>query len=392
MRGFDVSEPYAKDDAYRAVCQRLSAQSGLIKPIDVFRLQKTLIEASVGKRFILQAGDCAERFSDATRTITRAKQKQLCVLGRQIKRITQMPVTVLGRWAGQYAKPRSMTYDPLGHLAYHGDLIHDVDAVGPPDVQRMLQGYACAQGVLKELKWPGQSMFSSHECLVLPYERAMRRMSFECGPVNVGAHLLWLGLRSWDNTALLEYMASIANPIGLKVGPDVSADALYHMVMRLNPQHTPGRIVLITRVGDQKVERCLSVWIQRLRALPFKVTWLCDPMHGNTYRDISGLKYRLYEEILSEIQSTYAVHAQYDSVCAGLHLEVTPDSGVQECVETAPQKTRQYTSAMDPRLNALQALSCVEAAGAFCNLSKGMVARGRIELPTRGFSVHCSTD
>jgi 3-deoxy-7-phosphoheptulonate synthase len=39
-----------------------------------------------------------------------------------------------------------------------------------------------------------------------------------------------------------------------------------------------------------------------------RVSWICDPMHGNTEKTKSGLKTRRFDAILSELTETFRVH------------------------------------------------------------------------------------
>lgn len=52
------------------------------------------------------------------------------------------------------------------------------------------------------------------------------------------------------------------------------------------------------------------------------VTWVCDPVHGNT-ESVNGFKTRRYENIRAEVEAFFDVHDQMGSVPGGVHLEMT---------------------------------------------------------------------
>ncbi len=63
---------------------------------------------------------------------------------------------------------------------------------------------------------------------------------------------------------------------------------------------------------------------------PQVVTWVCDPMHGNT-ESVAGYKTRRYDNIRAEVEAFFDVHEQLGTVPGGVHLEMTGDD-VTECV------------------------------------------------------------
>lgn len=93
------------------------------------------------------------------------------------------------------------------------------------------------------------------------------------------------------------------------------------------------------------------------------VSWLCDPMHGNTIRTDSGLKTRSVHTVIEEIVAFQQAVAGAGGIAAGLHLETTPDD-VTECVWNQALQAdvgRRYTTLCDPRLNPRQAVAVAGA-------------------------------
>lgn len=142
-------------------------------------------------------------------------------------------------------------------------------------------------------------LFTSHEGLVLEYEEALtrclprpksddnegsaRRASPDDGKAyyNTSAHFLWIGDRTRQLThGHVEYFRGIENPIGIKVGPSMASDELVRLLDIVNPDKEVGKVTLITRYGEGKVEELLPGHIDAVRQSGHVVVWQCDPMHG----------------------------------------------------------------------------------------------------------------
>ena len=90
------------------------------------------------------------------------------------------------------------------------------------------------------------------------------------------------------------------------------------------------------------------------------VTWVCDPMHGNTYTTEDGTKTRHFDAILAELDRSFEIHGGMGSILGGVHFEMTGQD-VTEVVGGARGLSesdlgRAYDSDVDPRLNYEQAL------------------------------------
>lgn len=90
------------------------------------------------------------------------------------------------------------------------------------------------------------------------------------------------------------------------------------------------------------------------------VTWVCDPMHGNTIKSASGYKTRPFDSVLREVQEFFGVHRAEGTIPGGVHFEMTGQD-VTECTGgvravTEEDLSDRYHTACDPRLNASQAL------------------------------------
>ncbi len=386
-------------------------------------LKHQLAEAVEGKAFVLQCGDCAEDFSRCTGTDIRDLLKVILQMALIITYAGEKRVIKIGRISGQYAKPRSSDTELIDGIelpSYRGDMVNSPDPTleaRTPDPRRMLEGYfratatlnlvraftrggyaalnhvkewqrtslenlpvaqkydQVADGIKKTLNFMSAigidtnspqmnqvTLFTSHEALLLDYEEAMTRRDSTTGDwYDCSAHLLWIGDRTRQlEGAHIEFLRGVQNPIGMKVGPNHDIDDIKRIVSKLNPGNVPGRLTLITRFGANKVTSFLPRLIREMKREGFKILWVCDPMHGNTYQNSSGRKSRKFSDILKEIQKFHKIHRAEGTVAGGVHLELTGDN-VTECTGGS-RKLRDehlhlnYQTNCDPRLNAEQAV------------------------------------
>ena len=232
-------------------------------------------------------------------------------------------------------------------------------------------------------------LYTSHEGLLLEYEQSLTRRlkhppshpsslaarvpltqqvnghqefaSDGKGWYNTSAHFLWIGDRTRQLTgAHVEFFRGLENPIGIKVGPTMTSPELIGLLDVVNPSKDIGKVTLITRYGEHKIESLLPSHIKAVRGSGHVVVWQCDPMHGNTKSTPSGVKTRQFSSILSEVSSALRIHREQGGFLGGVHLELTGEA-VTECVGGSEGLTEgdlsvNYTTYCDPRLNEKQAL------------------------------------
>jgi 3-deoxy-7-phosphoheptulonate synthase len=405
----------------RAVSAELAEQPPLVFAGECDQLRGRLAAVAAGDAFILQGGDCAERFSGSTVDAVRAKIETLLQMALVLTYAASVPVVKIGRMAGQFAKPRSRpteSRDGVELPAYRGDAVNDFEFTAEarrPDPARLLQAYnsaavtlnlcrAYAQGGYADLHqahaWNqdfvaqspagrryeqiageidralafmkacgadseelhGVEFYSSHEALLLEYERALSRIDLRTGqPYDLSAHLVWIGERTRDpGGAHVEFCRQIRNPIGVKLGPTASPDDAITLIERLNPGREPGRLTFITRLGAGKIRDVLPALVEKVTEHSAPVAWVCDPMHGNTFEAPTGHKTRRLDHILDEVAGFFEVHRALGTHPGGIHIEFTGDD-VTECIggghEIVEDKLQdRYETACDPRLNRRQAL------------------------------------
>jgi 3-deoxy-7-phosphoheptulonate synthase len=357
---------YPDPEALALVLGEIAALPPLVLPDSIERLRQQLACASRGEALILQAGDCAESFEECTQGKIEGQVSLIRSMAALWSEDLSRPTVMIGRIAGQYAKPRSVAtelFEGRRVPAFLGESINGLEVEERvPDPRRLLRAHfhACATlGYLRELC--RDDFFTSHEGLVLALEEAHTRYDEARGAwYNHSAHMLWIGERTRElSGAHVEYFRGIANPIGVKVGPDAKACEIVEIIRRLDPARVPGKIVLITRFGRARIAR-LAALVAAVREAGLEVLWLADPMHGNTTILPSGYKTRDLGDITAEIEGALDAHQARGSTLHGLHLELSAEP-LTECTgglqATMPSEVpRCYRSKCDPRLSHSQAL------------------------------------
>lgn len=394
-------------------------------PAEVESLSAQLAEVAEGRAFLLQGGDCAETFAANTEPHIKGNIRTLLQMAVVLTYGASLPVVKVARIAGQYAKPRSSDTDALGLPSYRGDMVNGFPAdetVRRHDPSRLVRAYANAAAAMNLVRaltgseadlrrvhlWNREfvrtspagaryealaseidrglrfmeacgvednnlesaAIFSSHEALVLDYERAMLRMAN--GPesadgtsekvlYDLSAHFLWIGERTRAlDGAHIALAELINNPIGVKIGPSTTPEQAVEYVERLDPHNKPGRLTLVARMGNGKIRDALPPIVAAVEATGHKVIWQSDPMHGNTHEASTGYKTRHFDRIVDEVQGFFEVHRALGTHPGGVHIELTGED-VTECLGGAQDISDldlagRYETACDPRLNTQQSL------------------------------------
>lgn len=354
----------------RNVVETLRRQPALVAPADVARLRTELGEVAAGRAVLVQCGDCAEDPAEATASYTGRKEGLARHLSTALGRASQLPGVAVGRIAGQYAKPRSKPTEERDGVTlpvYRGHLVNGPGAdERVADPARMLSCYIASSAIMRHLRWDGPDdgtsrLWTSHEALVLDYELAMLRRDDD-GRLYLGStHLPWLGDRTRQTDgAHVALLAQVSNPVACKVGPSMTPEELVRLCAVLDPEREAGRLTLIARLGRDVVSERLPALVDSVRAEGHPVTWLSDPMHGNTVPLEAGRKTRYLEAVQAEVRQFRAVLTAASVHAGGLHLETTPDD-VSECCGGEPLTADRFRSLCDPRLNPRQAADVIRA-------------------------------
>jgi 3-deoxy-7-phosphoheptulonate synthase len=416
-----LQQPHWPDrDELDTVLRRLHGRPPLVLAAECDQLKERLAAVARGQAFLLQGGDCAETFVGTTGESIRGKFRTLLQMAVVLTYAASVPVVKVGRMAGQFGKPRSALTefrDGVELPVYRGDAVNGLEfsrAARTPDPRRLLDAYDCsavtlnlcrslAGGGYADLRqvhaWnqdfvagspAGQryerlaeeieraiafmhacgadprefravEFYSSHEALLLDYERALIRPASDGEVYASSAHMLWVGERTRDpGGAHVEFAQQIRNPVGVKVGPSVAPQDLVSLIKALDPGGEPGRLTLITRMGAGRIREALPPLVSAVADAGVSVLWVCDPMHGNTVEAASGHKTRYFDHVLDEVAGFFEVHRAFGTHPGGIHIEFTGDD-VTECIgggqPIAESDLRQrYETACDPRLNRSQSL------------------------------------
>src|SRR6202171_2961420 len=316
---------YADPRALERAVAALGRLPPLVVSWEIEELRAKLARAQRGEQFLLQGGDCAESFEDCESDNIARRLKILLQMSLVLLQGLKKPIIRVGRFAGQYAKPRSAdteTRDGVTLPSYRGDNVNRPPfeaAAREPDPELLLRGYeraaltlnfvrALIDGGFADLHHPeywdlefmrhspkyeeykriayslGDSLhffesltgapvqdshrvdfYASHEGLHLHYEQAQTRLIPRTRQrYTLSTHLPWIGLRTSALTGgHIEYFRGIANPIAVKVGAQADAHYLKELTRVLNPHNVPGRLTLIHRFGHTQVEARLPALIDR---------------------------------------------------------------------------------------------------------------------------------
>jgi len=407
-----------------AVTKILATCPPLVFAGEARNLRAQLARVAEGQAFVLQAGDCAESFDAFGADAIRDKLKVILQMAVVLMYSAGVPVVKIGRIAGQYAKPRSSgteTVDGVELPSFRGHIVNDIaftSAARNADAQRLLTAYnqsaatlnlvraftkggfadlsrvhawnqefvdhstegrrynqladeidrairfmkACGVHTEDEPQLHEVDVYTSHEALILGYEEALtRRDSISGDFYDCSAHMLWIGDRTHQlDGAHVEFLSGVHNPIGCKINAEVPPDEVVALCDRLDPDREPGRLVLISRMGADRVESALPPLLEAVRDSEHPVVWECDPMHGNTFTAENGRKTRHFDHVLAEIAGFFRAHRATGTWPGGVHVELTGDDvteclgGAEEIVES--QLDNRYETMCDPRLNARQSL------------------------------------
>ncbi len=404
-------------------CEQLAKYPPLIFAGEVRKLREELALVEDNKAFIIQCGDCAETFDQCNAVSIRENLKILLQMSIVLTFAAGKHVVKISRIAGQYAKPRSSDLEEVNGImmpSYRGDMVNselpDL-ALRQPNPRRMIDAYFHATATLNLLRgythggfaglenvhrwnkdfvkngFHGQryeelarqidknlnfiraigldradlpqisvvDLYTSHEALILEYEQALTRKDTISGvTLDCSAHFLWIGNRTRQvDSAHVEFLRGVANPIGIKIDADTNCEELVLIIKKLNPDNQKGKIVLITRMGADKVEAALPAMVTYLAKTGLNFSYICDPMHGNTIKS-GGYKTRKFDVVLSEIVKTSAVLRELGHFLGGIHIEatglnVTECIGGQQDISESNLKDN-YSTSCDPRLNASQSV------------------------------------
>ena len=415
---------YKDKDALKKALKKIEKFPPLVFAGECNSLKQKLASAVEGKAFLIQGGDCAESFKEFNANNIRDTFRVILQMSAIFTAKMKVPIIKVGRIAGQFAKQRSSDFETVNDKtlpSYFGDSINSIEfseEKREPNPSRLLRAYSQSASTLNLIRSFAQGGFAnlrkvnswnmgfvkatpegrkyekianqineyldfieaigvntssvdylnsvdfytSHEALHLPFESALTRTDSISGKTfATSSHMVWIGDRTrFLDSAHVEYCSGIDNPIGIKCGPSLDPVELIKIIDKINPDNEVGKISLIFRYGENKVQEHLPSLIDEIIKNGKKVLWISDPMHGNTVKSSSGLKTRDFSSLLNETSQAISILKDKGCHLGGIHLEMTGQN-VTECTGgiyklSDEDLNSRYHTHCDPRLNANQAL------------------------------------
>jgi len=407
---------------FQNVIQKIASYPQLVFPNEIENLKTELSNAAKGESFIIQGGDCAETFKNFSDIMIQNKLKILLQISAIIQYTTELKTINIGRIAGQYIKPRSNNQEKRNNItlpSYKGDGVNSIDfqeSKRIPDPKRLIKAYhqsAATMNLIRSLIMNGftdikqiqlwhkdlivssplakkyhsivnkitkmldfaqksglvnkfsnmhsTNYYTSHEAILLDYEKAFLVNEKHKHPYCCSAHMLWVGDRTrYVDSEHIKFIGKISNPVGIKIGPTIDVDDICKLYEEINPLHQKGKLILISRLGSKKIAEILPQIINKIKYYGFEVLWLCDPMHGNTIKAKNGYKTRNFDTIIDELKTFFYIHESMNTIAGGIHVELTGEN-VTEClggINNIKDKDldKRYETTCDPRLNNEQSL------------------------------------
>ena len=403
---------------YNEIIKTLGEYPKIVNEAEISLLKQELKLINKKQSFVIQGGDCAETFKNFNSQSIKNKLEILLQMSAIIQYTSKLPVNTIGRIAGQYVKPRSQKNESRNGItlpSYRGDGVNSIEFTEnarEPNPQRLLKAYhqsTSAMNLIRSLIMQGytginymkswekiflnnsllekkynkifneikntlqfaqasdllqstlKNFYISHESILLDYDNAFIFENSQKKHFCCSGHMLWVGDRTRNlDSAHIKFASLIANPIGIKIGPQFNINDLNLLCEKINPNNEEGKLTLIVRLGAKNIEDILPQLIKEVKINGHNVIWFCDPMHGNTIRAKNGYKTRKFETIIKEIKLFFKIHNEHNTIPGGIHLELTGDN-VTECLGGIKNIKMEdldlrYETTCDPRLNNEQSL------------------------------------
>lgn len=349
------------NDDIKTTKNKLANNSGFVDFNNIKNLTHLLSLVPTSNHFVVQMGECAETFENSNSKNITSRLKLIedfcSYLPSNIKPIK------IGRIAGQYSKPRSEEFEIINNIetpVYKGDMFHSFDN-REFNSNRMIEAYNYSKQSYDVIKKYDPSIFISHEALNLHYEECLTKLCEDGRYYNLSAHMLWLGEKTrFLESAHVEYLRGIVNPVGIKISNQIPINELISIIKLINPENISGKIILINRMGAKNTLVDFENIVQGIKSSNLNVVWMCDPMHGNTFKTKNNYKTRKLNDIISEITDFANILKKNQVKFGGIHLENSPED-IYECLDNDNDTLgEKYTTLCDPRLNKNQSIKIAQ--------------------------------
>jgi 3-deoxy-7-phosphoheptulonate synthase len=351
---------YSDKEELKKVKEHLKQNKELISLDRILDLKKELIEVEEGKSFLMIGGNCAENLNEPQKD----NVEDIIQILQEMKKRFGKKSLLIGRMAGQYAKPRSNDTETINGIdlpVFMGEIVNSLEFTKDGRTARPLLMIKAYQQCLNTLKTINNKVWTAHEALLLDFEETLIRKKDNITYLS-STGLPWIGERTRNvNSAHTEFLRGVVNPIGIKVGPNCDVEDLVKIIKTLNPQNEKGKIILTIRMGCGKMKVELPKIINSVQLNDLNVIWISDPVHGNG-KTCGKYKTRYLKDIETELLEFNEVCKECNVYNGGFHIEIG-GGDIEECIglsATEENLGKKYETLCDPRLNREQCLYLIE--------------------------------
>lgn len=158
---------YPDEQELQAVEGRLATYPPLVFAGEARKLKRQLANVAAGNGFLLQGGDCAESFAEHHPDNIRDFFRVFLQMSVVLTYAAASPIVKVGRIAGQFAKPRSSSFEKKGDVelaSYKGDIVNGIEFTDKsriPDPYRLEMAYRQSAATLNLLRAFAQGGFAN---------------------------------------------------------------------------------------------------------------------------------------------------------------------------------------------------------------------------------------
>ncbi|MER5612401.1 3-deoxy-7-phosphoheptulonate synthase [Streptomyces sp. NPDC002215] len=323
----------------------MTGRPPLVLPDEIRRLSEQMAAAARGEAFVLQMGDrVAESAADVEPNVV-AGVRRLLQAALVLTYGIQVPVTKICRLPvrddealGAHSVTALNMVRAMTRAAGVADVrqVHRWNQEFVRTTEAGARYAALARRIDRVLRfmsaWPVDDtplrttrIFAGREALPRDHERPPPCPEKAANPVSrdLSAHFLWLGERIREKEEPhFSFVESLANPVGLEIGPGTLPEEAVEYVRRLDPHFRPGRVTLMSAMGSERVRDVLPPIIEKVTASGHQVVWQCDPVRENSLEHSDGRKESSLLQLFDEVRGFFEVHRSLNTYPGGIRIEL----------------------------------------------------------------------
>jgi 3-deoxy-7-phosphoheptulonate synthase len=342
---------------------------------EVHHLRDRLAEVARGEGFLLQGRDGAQPCAGDAERRVRGTVEALLRMGMVLAYSARVPVVHLGHVALQHSTSR-LHSSATGPPAHHAEKINSppVDDAGSSSAPaRMIRTYADAcssmnllravvgstdmrllhertrsiltsfgegerhtrwmSGIDRSLTFMAAygvpdgllqrpRVFAGHDVTSPDLEGAMLRTDTHGRLYSGSGHFLWVDRRGGGvDGAPPAFGETLANPIGVDLGPTTTPGQAARYAQRLDPDRQPGKLTLVSRMGGEHVRDVLPDIIGEVHASGHEVIWQCDPVHTRAPTSCTSPA-RAFDRVVAAVEGFFEIHRALGTHPGGIRLDL----------------------------------------------------------------------